>query len=193
MTLWLVRHAKPLIDAGLCYGATDVAADPVATRRAAEALAAVLPALARVRSSPRQRCGQLAQALRELRPDLAATPDPRLAEMDFGAWEGQRWDRIDPTALKAWTDDFAHHRPGGGESVAAFMARVADAFDADSANPGDCLWITHAGVIRAIRLLAAGQRRVTRAADWPEQAPAFGQWRRLATPRQKRNPPDPPL
>ena len=43
MKLWLVRHAQPRIEAGVCYGQLDLAADAQATRPCAEALAQVLP------------------------------------------------------------------------------------------------------------------------------------------------------
>ena len=88
MTLWLVRHAQPLIDAGVCYGATDVAADAHATAIAAQALANALPSRLTVWTSPLQRCEQLAQAVIGLRPDLSYEIDTRLLEMDFGVWEG---------------------------------------------------------------------------------------------------------
>ena len=35
MKLWIVRHAKPLIESGVCYGALDVAADAPHTLQAA--------------------------------------------------------------------------------------------------------------------------------------------------------------
>ncbi|MGE0496801.1 MAG: histidine phosphatase family protein [Ramlibacter sp.] len=182
MKLWLVRHAAPQVDAGTCYGALDLPADPAATRQAAQALAAVLPPGMRLHHSLLQRCEQLVAALLGLRPDLTCQPDPDLAEMDFGAWEGQRWDQIGAAALQAWTDDFAHHRPGGGESVHEFMGRVARAFDTTRRAGHDTVWVTHAGVIRAVRLLCAGQRQVTEATAWPREAPAFGQWRLLTLP-----------
>ena len=37
-TLWLVRHARPLIDTDRCYGRLDMAADAQATRQAATIL-----------------------------------------------------------------------------------------------------------------------------------------------------------
>ena len=174
-TLWLVRHARPLIEPGICYGQLDVAADAEATRVGAEALADVLPHGITMVCSPLQRCEQLAQVLIGLRVDLTCKTDVRLKEMDFGQWEGQRWDAIDPAALAAWTDHFAHHSPGTrGESVAQFMARVGQAFD--ELSPAEHVWITHAGVIRAAQLLAQGVRHVERADQWPVDAPAFGQW-----------------
>lgn len=184
MTLWLIRHARPLVEPGVCYGALDVPAEPQDTRRAAERLAAALPPGLALRCSPRQRCRQLAAALVALRPDLACTPDPRLAEMDFGDWEGQRWDALGAAALAAWTADFARHRPGGGESVQAFMRRVGAAWEEALAAPlaGQALgWITHAGVIRAASLLASGIACPEHADQWPPDAPDYGQWRCLPT------------
>jgi alpha-ribazole phosphatase len=179
MNLWLVRHATPLVEAGICYGRQDVAADGGATADCAKALAEILPSNIRIISSPLQRCEQLAQALHGLRPDLAYKTDPRLQEMNFGNWEGRAWQNIAPSELQAWTDGFAHHAVGGnGESTMQVMARVADAFD-ELQGSGDTLWITHAGVIRAAELIARGQRQITRADEWPIQAPAYGQWCKL--------------
>ena len=174
MKLWVARHAQPLVAAGVCYGALDVAADVQATQAAAEKLAAALPLGIAVTSSPLQRCEQLAQSLRSLRPDLTPIFDARLREMDFGQWEGQRWDAIGHSALEAWTADFAWHRPGGGESVQLFMQRVAAAWDAVGTQPR--LWITHAGVARACSLLAVGMRDIQQANQWPHAAPGYGEW-----------------
>ena len=190
MTLWLVRHARPLVDVGICYGRLDVPADAGATAECARQLAAQLPAGTAVIASPLQRCEQLAIALQVQRPDLAFTTDSRLQEMDFGQWEGRAWDDIGAAALDAWVADFAGHRPGGGESVQAFMQRVARLWDeasaaalaagADRTANADRLWITHAGVLRAVSLLERGIRCLSRADQWPLAAPGFGQWRKLA-------------
>ena len=184
MKLWLVRHAQPLIEAGVCYGRLDMAADAQATRLCAQALAQTLPAGVALVTSPLQRCEQLAQVLLGLRPDLTCKKDPRLQEMDFGDWEGRRWDAIGQSALEAWVADFARHRPGGGESVQTFMQRVADVWDelwAGTPVPlTDTVWITHAGVIRAATLLQSGLRQISQAEQWPTATPGFGEWRVLA-------------
>jgi alpha-ribazole phosphatase len=176
MTLWLVRHARPLIAPGVCYGATDMAADAEATQTSAQALAQVLPQGVRVMTSPLQRCTQLAQALQTLRPDLQATPDARLAEMDFGCWEGVRWDAIPKADFDHWMAHFSTWRFGGHESVGEFMQRVALARAETQAQARDNVWITHAGVARAMTLLAQGIGHVTRADQWPKQTPEWGQW-----------------
>ena len=195
MKLWLVRHAQPLIEAGICYGRLDLAADVAATAECARQLAELLPAGIQVRTSPLQRCEQLAHALQALRPDLAYEIDARLAEMDFGCWEGRAWNDIDRAELQAWTDDFACYAAGQeGESVTGFMARVALAFDEltrgtltpalsqrerEEEGENDTLWITHAGVIGSVRLIAQGLRIIEHAGQWPRDAPDYGQWRTL--------------
>ncbi|MBE0474633.1 histidine phosphatase family protein [Rhodoferax sp.] len=182
--IWLVRHAQPLIAPGVCYGALDVPADAQATQQAAQGLAQCLPAQVRALVSPLQRCQQLAQALQVLRPDLRFDTELRLREMNFGSWEGQRWDALPAESFDAWTKAFWRHPVGGGECVADFMGRVAAVWDAAvaaSLPDRPQVWLTHAGVIRAARLLASGQREVRAAADWPAAAPGYGQcWRYLA-------------
>ena len=177
MKLWIVRHAKPLIDSGVCYGALDVAADATHTSQAARTLAQTLPVHCKVRVSPLQRCKQLADALSGIRPELKSQTDMRLREMDFGAWEGVAWDAIPLVAMQAWTDDFGAHRFGGVESANEVLARVASLWDEAQQQPEENqVWITHAGVARAVQLLSQGIRSVDTAIQWPKDAPGYGQW-----------------
>ena len=183
--LWLARHAQPLVEPGLCYGTLDLRADPAATAHSAQQLAAELPQALQVRHSPLQRCVQLAHALQALRPDLQVQPDVRLRELDFGAWEGRAWSSIVRADIDAWTTTFATHRPGGGESLTAMLARVAaalqDARQYAAHSGSDVLWISHAGVARCVQwLLQAPAGSMPRADQWPTTAPAFGAWTRFA-------------
>jgi len=176
MRLWLLRHARVALPEGVCYGASDVAADAQATEAAARQWAERVPPRLAVQHSPLQRCERLALSLQALRPDLTLESDARLRELDFGDWEGRPWSAVGREAMDAWLADFAQARPGGhGESVAALMARVGAAFDDWRASERDAVWVTHAGVIRAVRLLAQGVRRVRVAGDWPMQNVAFGE------------------
>ena len=179
MSLWVVRHAQPLIAPGICYGALDVPADPAASQLAAQALAQVLPQGGQLRCSVLQRCELLPHYLCALRPDLTIKREPRLVEMSFGSYEGVAWANIPKEALDAWTADFSNHRFGGQESVAEFMARVAAVWDECQNlrdDQRDQVWITHAGVARAAVLLNQGVRVPTSAQQWPTHAPGFGQW-----------------
>ena len=180
MKLWIVRHATPLIESGVCYGALDVAADTQHTLQAARALAQAIPLHCKVWVSPLQRCMQLADALSGIRPELKPQTDTRLREMDFGTWEGVAWDAIPLAAMQAWTDDFGAHRFGGAENANEVLARVADVWDAARQHSDkDQVWITHAGVARVAKLLSQGIRRVDSASQWPKDAPGYGEWWRL--------------
>ncbi len=175
MTLWLARHAKPLIESGICYGALDMPADAALTLAAAQGLAAAVPHGLVVQVSPLQRCQQLADCLATLRRDLQFATDKRLTEMDFGSWEGTPWAEIPRAAVDAWTADFATHRFGGKESANEVLARVGAVWDALGTDR-DTLWIAHSGVAQAAALLHKGMRRVAQASDWPLSSLAYGAW-----------------
>jgi alpha-ribazole phosphatase len=176
MRLWLVRHAAVEGAAGRCYGSSDLPANAEATEQAARAVAAALPADVAVFTSPLSRCRALAQALHRQRPDLAPHTDARLAEMDFGNWEGRAWDDIGASALDAWVQDFWRHAPGDGESTRNVFERVTRALEDARRQTRDVAWITHAGVIRTVTLLAQGIHLVDDASAWPPSAVGFGDW-----------------
>jgi alpha-ribazole phosphatase len=175
MKLWLVRHAQTDAAPGLCYGATDVCVPAEATQAVAEAVVSRLPAGIVLAHSPLRRCAELARAIGRLRPDLVIRTEPRVAEMDFGAWEGQPWSSISRADFDAWTCNFAEGVPGGhGESTARFMQRTGAAFDEWRASGQDAVWVTHAGVMRAVQLLHRGVRRVDDVAQWPSEPIDYG-------------------
>jgi alpha-ribazole phosphatase len=155
MDIVLIRHPAVALDAGVCYGHTDVAlAEDAAVSSSALALKLVtlqVPAPRVLISSPLTRCAALAA---EIANDFGCvlSHDDRLKEMNFGDWETQRWDEIDRALLDNWAANFEHARAHGGESVAQFVARVRawlDAF-AQTRELSPAYVVTHAGVMRAI-------------------------------------------
>ncbi len=85
-------------------------------------------------------------------PGARVDTDARLREMDFGAWDGLTWDECvarDGDLIRRWSDDPAAVTPPGGESLAAFEARIAAAL-AELPEEGSHLWVVHAGVVHAI-------------------------------------------
>lgn len=179
MKLWLLRHAPVLLAPGQCYGASDVPADASLTRQAAKAFAPELPQGSPVWVSGLVRAQQMAGALQALRPDLpAARVDTRLNELDFGHWELKPWADIPRSAFDDWMADFAHHRFGGGESAQQLLYRVAAALaDLRPATASEVLWVTHAGVIRAVRhIVESGSPHIREVGEWPREAPEPGGW-----------------
>jgi alpha-ribazole phosphatase len=165
--VFLIRHPPPLIEPGVCYGRLDVdCRDP---DRVAADLGSRLPVNIAVYSSPLLRALRLAWALS---PQAPVCVDLRLAEIDFGAWEGRRWDDIAREEIDAWAADVSGFAPPGGESVAALRAR---ALDFAASLPGDAIIVTHAGVMRAL----VGHWRRLPVADWARLEFAFGELVRL--------------
>jgi len=161
MILHLVRHPRPLVAAGTCYGRLDVEAENAAP--VADTLRAELPAGLPVWSSPLRRCSALAGLLHPV-----PRHDVRLAEMDFGAWEGRPWDEIPRPELDAWAADIAGYAPPGGESPRELQRRALD-FVAGLTVP-EAVLVTHAGVIR---VLVAHHRRLP-AQEWTSLHFDFG-------------------
>jgi alpha-ribazole phosphatase len=167
MTLILLRHTRPAGSEGLCYGRTDLdlAADFEAE---ADRLAAALPPAVRLLTSPLSRCARLAARLGAAR-GLVPEPDPRLAELDFGAWEGRPWAGIPRHELDRWAADLTGARPHGGETVAELAARAGAALAEAAAGPVPAIIVTHAGVIKAALAAARGP------AGWQARI-GFGEW-----------------
>jgi alpha-ribazole phosphatase len=139
--VFLIRHPRPLVEDGLCYGRLDVdCEDP---QHVAARIRTLLPEGTPVISSPLRRARRLAEAL-----DPKAGIDARLSEIDFGEWEGKRWNDIERTALDVWAADVLNFVPPGGESVAGLKQRAL-AFAASLDSPRVAL-VTHAGIIRAL-------------------------------------------
>ncbi|MGI4796387.1 MAG: histidine phosphatase family protein [Janthinobacterium lividum] len=153
MQLILVRHPAPDIAPGLCYGRLDVGLSPaglatLATMRTTLAAAGI----SKVVTSPARRCLLLAQAITP-----APIIDPRLQELDFGAWEGVSWDAVPRAALDAWAADPLAFAPPGGETGASLIERVGRAVASLVAAGDDCIVITHGGPLRLLPALLRGQ------------------------------------
>ena len=149
MPLILVRHTRPAVAEGICYGMTDLSLAPTFEEEAARIIEALPPA-ERLVTSPLRRCRLLAERIGAAR-NLAPVIDARLREMDFGVWEGVPWASIPRAELDAWAADFLHARPHGGESVHMLRERAGAALDEYRRSGLSHVVVTHAGVIKAAR------------------------------------------
>ena len=59
MKLWLLRHARVTVEAGICYGVSDLPADPIDTQQAAQRFADLPATRSRVWVSPASRTSNL--------------------------------------------------------------------------------------------------------------------------------------
>ncbi len=112
----------------------------------------------RVIASPLQRARETASLMF---PDCTIEIEPRLVEMDFGAWEGQsladlRADpRNDTARLEAMGLDF---RAPGGESPRDLQNRLQPWLGELAAARRDTVAIAHKSILRALYALASGWR-----------------------------------
>lgn len=152
MKLLLIRHPKPEVAPGLCYGQTDV---PLAAhwQQDVVALQAWLAHYFPDKSwqfyhSPLQRTRLLAQALAP-----TSTPVDALKEVDFGTWENRLWSDIPKIEIDAWLAELTNSAPYQGESLMQLLTRLMTWFEAIRQADQDTVLVTHSGVIKV--LLAA--------------------------------------
>ncbi|WP_244814089.1 alpha-ribazole phosphatase family protein [Caballeronia sp. Lep1P3] len=161
MDLVLIRHPEVVVDAGVCYGQSDVALARDVRESALDIQARMkklgVPAcIDGWHASPLLRCASLARALGEARIDA------RLSEMHFGAWEGRAWNDIDRALIDAWAADIEHARAHGGESLAQFSERVIGWFDDTCADASRAVHVVaHAGVMRVLAAHVLGIERAS--------------------------------
>lgn len=159
MDIYLIRHTQTATDPGQCYGQSDIALADSFPDEVAN-LHDKLPEFnedCKVFSSPLTRCLQLAETFSD-----TVTTDARLQELDFGEWEGKRFDDIEANALQHWTNNFVTAAPPKGENFEDLYQRAGsfwqDLLATEASAPrlrpvGEAeqvLVITHAGVIRAL-------------------------------------------
>lgn len=148
----LVRHGQTQCSLrGLICG--ECGSELTAAGRAmAKMLAAALGPVRRVVASPAARATQTAA--------MIAAPDPvvedlRLAETNFGIWEGQRVHDLARTRVyQAWVRDPVIFRPPGGEAGATVLARALAALLDYGINGDRVAIVSHKHLIRLITAYA---------------------------------------
>ncbi|MEM1250430.1 MAG: alpha-ribazole phosphatase family protein [Acidobacteriota bacterium] len=174
MALTLVRHTRPAVEDGVCYGATDLGVADDFEGAARSVVASLTPCDVLV-TSPLQRCRLLAERIGRAF-ELPPIVDERVREMDFGRWEGMLWSDVPRDEVEEWNRDFLGARPHGGESVAAMRARVEEALVEYRSSARSHIVVTHSGVIKCA--LATGDE----ARDFTTNV-AFGEVIRLTKER----------
>jgi len=152
MQLHLIRHPRPTVEPGICYGQTDLDLAESAAEVAAR-LRPLLPESFALHASPLARARLLADEL--------GTPclDDRLKEIHFGEWEGRTFADIG-SAIDDWAADPLGFRAPGGESPREMAARVLQwleveigdrhQFPKPSTAPEHLVVVAHGGPLRAI-------------------------------------------
>ena len=150
---WFIRHFRtPWNAAGRLQGQRDIALDdPLCTEDLAtlENNRKILAdqRFALVLTSPLGRARQTA-ALHGF-PD--AEPDPDLAEIAFGHWEGRTWDELELAHPGGWST--AVHTLPLGEPYEEFTARICRVRDRVKAADGPVLAFGHGAWLGGLKLV----------------------------------------
>ena len=151
--LIIVRHGRTEANArGLLLGSRlDPGLDELG-RRQAEALAAALPEVERVVSSPLLRTQETAAAF-----GLPVEVDDRWAEVDYGDLDGTALRDVPPEVWARWRRDVTF-APPGGESLETLGTRVRSAaLDlVDDAAARNVVVVTHVSPVKAALAWALG-------------------------------------
>jgi len=149
----LVRHAEPEESArGLCYGTLDVGLSDEGQAHAGR-LASALAGLPydAVYASPRRRTIETAAPI-ALARGLSILVEDDLREIDFGEFEGQRYDEIattHPAVYRQWMEAPTTVTFPGGESYEELRVRALRTLTQIGQVHECAVVVTHGGVVRA--------------------------------------------
>lgn len=144
--IYLIRHALPDFPGGkgMCIGTTDI---PLGEKGFAQArqMAANLPAVTAVFSSPLSRAVQTAQAI-----GMGVTVVDDLREMYAGSWDGLSFDEIRqryPELYAARAKDLTLPLPGAEDPKERLVRFTAALRHCAATAPGDLAVVGHGGII----------------------------------------------
>jgi broad specificity phosphatase PhoE len=157
-----VRHARTSWSGRRYCGRSDPALDAAGRRAAAalaDALAPTLPRDVLIVSSPARRAHQTAAAIASAAGADPIEIDERWSEADFGRAEGRTFDELmtmEPDLAAALARGEAQIDWPGGETAAAFGARIDAAWASLLARDRPVVVVSHGGPLRHAIALARG-------------------------------------
>jgi alpha-ribazole phosphatase len=121
MEIHLIRHTKPDIGKGICYGQSNIGVLDSFENEKSSFISKLNTDFDAVFSSPLERCLILSKAIKG--DNLLI--DNRLMEYNFGEWEGRPWAEIPQDELEPWMIDFVNIPAKGGENLNEMYERVS--------------------------------------------------------------------
>jgi len=147
MLINLIRHTTPDIEAGICYGHTDLDLAHTFEQEKDLVLSKIENHYDIVYTSPLQRCTKLAQYIKGGEP----VSDARLMEYNFGDWELMPWEQFKSGDAKEWMNNFVDQPSPNGDSIISMQKRVDSFWQELLQQQFDRVAVvTHSGVQRLI-------------------------------------------
>jgi alpha-ribazole phosphatase len=152
MELYLVRHIKPVIEDGVCYGQKDVPIGHDCINEHKKIIQELPIDFDAIYTSPLSRCKILSD---QISPN--GISDARLMELNFGLWDGLKWEDINREDTNKWTKNYISLAPPQGESLLDVVERFSEfIFHLKNKPYKKVIIITHAGIIRCAMHLLEG-------------------------------------
>ena len=146
MELFVIRHTEVQNPNNLCYGNYDISLKPNYEHKSKIFFKNLPNDLDQIYSSPSKRCTDLLDL-----HNLNFNIHNDLRELDFGDWEGKKWDDIDQTHLNYWMGDYVNRSPKNGEKMIDLYKRSIEfTYKLVELDLQKILLVTHAGVIRSL-------------------------------------------
>ncbi len=146
MELFVIRHTEVQNPNNLCYGNYDISLKPNYEHKSKIFFENLPNDLDQIYSSPSKRCTDLLDL-----HNLNFNIHKDLRELDFGDWEGKKWDDIDQTHLNYWMEDYVNRSPKNGEKMIDLYKRSIEfTYKLVELDFQKILLVTHAGVIRSL-------------------------------------------
>ena len=152
--IWVCRHPPTQSD-GICVGQFPVPISIPWDDAVHRVLQSVPVTPTELWTSDLPRCSTLAHLCAK-KWQLPVRVDPQLREISMGEWQGKEYDALqalDQERWEAWCADWKNAVPPNGENLSMLQRRVKSWLmnNTLSSNP---VLIAHAGVVRALRVLA---------------------------------------
>ena len=146
MELFVIRHTEVQNPNNLCYGNYDISLKPNYEHKSKIFFENLPNDLDQIYSSPSKRCTDLLDL-----HNLNFNIHNDLRELDFGDWEGKKWDDIAQKHLNYWMEDYVNRSPKNGEKMIDLYKRSIEfTYKLVELDLQKILLVTHAGVIRSL-------------------------------------------
>ena len=149
----LMRHPPVQIPVGLCYGHSDI---PLCDGWEQYVSISENFKVKFIYTSPLARCLKLAQTISR-HYHIPYQTDERLKELNFGQWEGKKWDEIPKKLIDDWAQNPWTWQIPDGESGQLLLNRVTEIWLEIKKQQQNILIISHGGPLRLLRQIVLGK------------------------------------
>lgn len=146
MEIFVIRHTEVNNPDNICYGNYDIPLMKNFDIKSKNIFKNLPHKFDQIFSSPSKRCTDLLNS-----QNKNFITKRELRELEFGDWEGKKWDEINQKDLNFWMEDYVNRSPKNGERmIDLFNRSIEFTYSTYKLNLKKILFVTHSGVIRSL-------------------------------------------